>query len=145
MRKAAVTALAALALAAFARAEEPKSDKKPKRPGIEMRTVPRFAFSPAHVLVIAELKGGDDVEEYYCPEVEWEWGDGGKSVQEGDCEPWSAGTKIQRRFSNEHDFRFAGKYTIKITLRKAGRQISSQTVSLSVRPGLGDRSPDPGT
>ena len=145
MRKAAVTALTALALAAFAHTEEQKSDKKGKRPGIEMRTVPRFAFSPAHILAIAELKGGDDVEEYYCPEVEWEWGDGGKSVQEADCDPWSTGTKIQRRFSSEHDFQFAGNYTIKITLRKSGRQISSQTVSLTVRPGLGDRSPDPGS
>ena len=26
--------------------------------------------------------GGDDVEEFHCPEIEWDWDDGGKSVAE---------------------------------------------------------------
>ena len=62
--------------------------------------------------------GGDDVEEYYCPELEWDWDDGGKSVQESDCPPFEAGvTKIERRFTAEHEYRKAGVYNVKVTMR----------------------------
>lgn len=140
-KTAAVVAVLCLAGAALAGAEDDK--KKTKRPGLELRSSPRFAFSPANVLFTAELKGGDDVEELYCPEVEWEWGDGGKSVKEADCEPWTEGAKIERRFTANHTFQFAGNYRIKISLRKSGRQILSQGLSMTIRAGLGDMSPDP--
>ena len=147
-----VAVLACAALCAGASrpslADDHKSDDAKKgggkRPGMELRSSPRFAFSPANVLFTAELKGGDDVEELYCPEVEWEWGDGGKSVKEGDCDPWTEGAKIERRFTANHTFQFAGVYRIKATLRKTGRQILSQTMTLTIRAGLGDNSPDPG-
>jgi plastocyanin len=119
-------------------------DKKGKKPGMELRSSPRFAFSPANILFTAELKGGDDVEELYCPEVEWEWGDGGKSVKEADCDPWTDGAKIERRFTANHTFQFAGVYRVKATLRKTGKNILSQTLTLTIRAGLGDTSPDPG-
>jgi len=118
--------------------------KKGKKPGLELRASPRFAFSPANILFTAELKGGDDVEELYCPEVEWEWGDGGKSVQESDCDPWTEATKIQRRFSSNHTFQFAGLYRVKVTLRKSGKDMMSQTFTMTIRAGIGDISPDPG-
>jgi hypothetical protein len=147
-KTAAVIACAALCAGVSmpSQADDHKSDdaKKGKRPAMELRSSPRFAFSPANVLFTAELKGGDDVEELYCPEVEWEWGDGGKSVKEGDCDPWSAGAKIERRFTANHTFQFAGVYRVKATLRKTGRQILSQTLTLTIRAGLGDTSPDPG-
>jgi plastocyanin len=141
------TALAVLAVGTLAsgppgQAQDEK--KKGKRPGLELRSSPRFAFSPASVLFTAELKGGDDVEELYCPEVEWEWGDGGKSVTEADCDPWTEGAVIQRRFTANHVFQRAGAYRVKVTLRKTGRQMLSQTMTMTVRAGLGDTSPDPG-
>jgi hypothetical protein len=118
--------------------------KKLKKPALEVRFNPRFSFSPVNVFFTSELKGGDDVEELYCPEVEWEWGDGGKSVQESDCDPWTEGATIERRFTANHTYPFAGLYTVRVTLRKAGKNILSQTVQVTVRPGLGDRSPEPG-
>jgi hypothetical protein len=118
------------------------ADDKPKKPRLDLRVTPRMAFSPVTVLVVAELQGGDDVEEFYCPEIEWEWDDGGKSVNEGDCPPFEAGTKIERRFTAEHDFRRAGVYNVKVTLRRAGRSIAANSVRVTVRPGLGDRSMD---
>jgi hypothetical protein len=140
---AAVLAVLALAVPALVSSQEEK--KKLKKPGLELRATPRQGFSPVNVLFTAELKGGDDVEEFYCPEVEWEWGDGGKSVQEADCDPWADGsTKMERRFSAHHVYQFAGLYPVKITLRKSGRTIASQTLSLTVRAGLGDTSPEPG-
>ena len=80
----------------------------------------------------------------YCPEVEWEWGDGGKSLHEADCDPWSPASKIERRFTAHHVFQFAGLYRTKVTLRKSGKNIMSQTVQVTVRAGLGDLSPEPG-
>jgi len=123
--------------------DQPKKEKA-KKPALEIRPSPRFAFSPANIFFTAELKGGDDVEELYCPEIEWEWGDGGKSVQEADCDPWTETTKIQRRFTSNHTFQFAGLYRVQITLRKSNKNLMSQSVQVTIRAGLGDMSPEPG-
>jgi hypothetical protein len=70
---------------------------KPKKPRLDLRASPRMSFSPAHILLTAELMGGDDIEDLHCPELEWERDDGGKSVQEADCKPFEPGvTKIER-------------------------------------------------
>lgn len=115
------------------------SDAKLKKPSLTLRSSPRFAFSPVRVLFVAELSGGDDVEEYYCPELEWEWDDGSKSVQEPDCEPFVPGqTKIERRFSAEHEYRRASTYNVKVSLKRLGKTFVNQSVRLTVRPGVGD-------
>jgi hypothetical protein len=142
--KAAVVAALSLLAAgpALSRAEEKAA--KGKKPALELRATPRYAFSPANIFFTAELKGGDDVEALYCPEVEWEWGDGGKSVQESDCDPWTETTPIQRRFTSNHTFQFAGLYRVVVTLRKSGKNVMSQSLTMTIRAGLGDISPDPG-
>src|SRR5262249_1667923 len=119
----ALTLMAAAALAApLLAADAPKAEgTKEHKPHLDLRSSPRMGFSPVHVLVTAELIGGDDVEEYHCPEVEFEWDDGGKSQHEADCSPFEAGvTKIQRRFTAEHDYNRAGTYRVKATMRKSG-------------------------
>ena len=145
-RAAAVVAALSLLAPGIARASSEDQSKKDKgkRPALEIRPTPRFAFSPANIFFTAELKGGDNVEALYCPEVEWEWGDGGKSVQEADCDPWTDATQIQRRFTANHTYQFAGLYRVKITLRKSNKDMMSQTVSITIRAGLGDQSPEPG-
>ena len=130
-----VALAAALAVPATA-----ADEAKPKKPKLDLRATPRMAFSPVNILLTAELTGGDDVEEYYCPELEWEWDDGGKSVHEGDCPPFVAGTtKIERRFTAEHEYRRSGIYTIKVTMRRANRSLVASNVRVTIRPGLGDR------
>ena len=75
-----VRALLALGLAfsstAWAKNEAPKGQK----PKLELRAAPRMAVSPAQVLFTAELKGGVDLEDFHCPEIEWDWDDGGTIV-----------------------------------------------------------------
>jgi hypothetical protein len=137
MFRAAAAILAVLSLAA-AEAGTDKEKDKGKRPKLELRCAPRFAFSPVNVLFTAELKGGDDLEEYYCPEIEWDWDDGGKSVQESDCDPFEAGTKITRRFTEYHEYRVAGTYHVKVTLRRARDAFAQASVRVTVKPGLGD-------
>src|SRR5439155_2286856 len=116
-----------------------KQEAKLKKPHLELRATPRMAFSPVNIFLIAELQGGDDVEEYYCPQLEWDWDDGGKSVHEGDCPPFVTGTtRIERRFTAEHEYRRSGIFTIKVTMRRANRSLAASNVRVTVRPGLGD-------
>jgi len=131
--------LAVLGAVGPSRADDDQKPKKLKKPAFELRVSPRFSFSPAELMFTAELKGGDDVEEYYCPEVEWEWGDGGKSVQEADCDPWKPDTKIERRFVTHHVFVESGIYETRVTLRKSEKTIATRSIELTVRPGLGER------
>ncbi|HET8647233.1 MAG TPA: hypothetical protein VFO85_17180 [Vicinamibacteria bacterium] len=111
---------------------------KPRKPRLEVRASPRMGFSPVNVLLTAELMGGDDVEEFHCPEIEWDWDDGGKSVHEADCTPFEAGTRIQRRFTAEHEYRRAGSYRVKATMRRSGRNLAVASATVTVRAGLGD-------
>jgi len=119
------------------------AENKPKKPHLDLRATPRMAFSPVNVMFTAELQGGEDSEDYHCPELEYEWDDGGKSVQEADCPPFEPGTQIQRRFTNEHEFRRAGIYNVKVTMRRANRSLLAATVRVTVRAGLGDPTREP--
>ena len=133
-------ALLVLVLAAAAATPALADGTKAKKPRLDVRATPRMAFSPVRVLLTAELSGGDDVEEYHCPEIEWDWDDGGKSVAESDCKPFEPGvTKIERRFTASHAYPKAGVYNVRITMRRTNRPLATATVRVTVRPGLGDQ------
>ena len=106
---------------------------------LDLRASPRVAFSPANVLLTAELVGGDDrAEEYYCPAIEWNWDDGAKSVHEADCDPWQPGVELDRRFTATHAYRAAGTYRVTVTFRRADRAIAAANAQVTVHPGYGD-------
>jgi hypothetical protein len=131
------TALTAIIIAALASAGT--SAEKARKPRLDLRAAPRMAFSPANVLVTAELMGGDDaIDDYYCPELEWTWDDGSKSVHAADCAPLEAGGTIERRFTATHAYYQPGSYNVKITMRKANRSIAVATATVTVHPGAGD-------
>jgi hypothetical protein len=133
--------LAVLSLLLAASAALPASAVTPKvkKPRLDLRATPRMAFSPVRVLLTAELTGGGDVEEYHCPEIEWDWDDGGKSLQEADCAPFEDGkTKIERRFTADHEYRKAGVYNVRVTMRRTNKPLATAAVRVTVRPGLGD-------
>jgi hypothetical protein len=133
-------ALVALALILAVPAGWTKDDAaaKAKKPKLELRAAPRMAVSPAQVLFTAELKGGDATEEFYCPDLEWDWDDGGKSEHEADCAPYAAGADIERRYTAEHVFSKQGTYNVKVTMKRAEHVIASSRVTVTVRPGFGD-------
>jgi hypothetical protein len=113
---------------------------RPKKPRLDLRASPRMAFSPVNVLLTAELRGGADTEEFHCPEVEWDWDDGGRSVHQEDCAPLETGAAVERRFTASHAYRHAGTYNVKITMRRADRPLAVASATVTVRPGLGDMS-----
>jgi len=124
---AAVVPLLAVVLAAPVQA-----GPRPNKPRVDVRATPRIAFSPAGVLVVAQLNGGDDVEDFYCPGLEWDWGDGERSRQEADCAPFEPGMPLERRFSARHVYRQSGEFDVRVTLRRADRSVAMGTVRVTV-------------
>jgi hypothetical protein len=64
---------------------------EPKKPRLELRVMPLLGPPSTEFLFIAELKGGDDSEGFYCPTLEWQWGKEDASVQEPECPSYQAG------------------------------------------------------
>lgn len=115
---------------------------KPAKPRLNLRATPRITFSPAVVLATAELSDGQGGEEFYCPEVLWDWDDGARSAHTSDCPAWEAGAEVQRHYTAQHAYRQSGVYTVKVTLLRAGRPISVAHTTVNVRPGVADMSAD---
>ena len=130
----------AVALAAQDKSKDKDSDKeKEKRPKLTLTARPPIAMSPARVSLTAELAGGpDDLEDFYCPTIEWDWGDGTSSETTSDCDPYEPGkSTFRRRFTVEHVFR-AGYHRVSLRLKKRDKQISAATVVVDIRPGIRD-------
>lgn len=139
MRRASLGILIAAALGVATIASDVAADgSRGKKPRLDLRAAPRISFSPTNVLITAELMGGDAQDDLHCPELEWDFDDGSRSVRESDCEPLEAGAEFQRRFTAQHAYRRAGDYTVKIIMRHNSRQVAAASVTVTVRPGAGD-------
>ncbi len=133
-----------LALATAAVAAQPDNstgakDTEEGRPKVQLRATPMISMAPARVVLTAELVGGaDDYQDFYCPTVEWQWGDGTTSEATSDCEPYEPGkTSIKRRFTVEHVFH-AGSWRVLFRLKRNDKSIAAANTSIQVRPGLRD-------
>jgi hypothetical protein len=114
------------------------------RPALELRATPSTAFSPATVMVVARLVGGADQEEFYCPGLEWDWGDGSRSAWEGDCPPFDDETKMARLFSVRYRYHGSGAFTVRLTLRRAGRTVATASVPVRILGRGDEEGPDAG-
>ena len=110
-----------------------------KKPSLSLKATPSVSFAPSRVVVVAEVKGGsNDFEAFYCPTLEWEWGDFTTSTAETDCDPYSAGkSEIKRRYTVEHRFKNPGGYKIILRLKKGDKVVASANTQVQVRAGLG--------
>jgi hypothetical protein len=114
-------------------------DKKAK-PSVSVRASPTVGFSPARMVLTAELKGGaDDYEDFYCATVEWDWGDDTRSESRADCEPYEAGkSEIKRRFVIDHVYNTAGDYRVEFRLKQKKKVVARGSAEVKVRPGIRD-------
>jgi len=142
MRRFASVGASCLLLAVAATAAPQKDNAKDKdtdsrRPKITLKAQPTISMAPSRVVLTAELVGGaNDYEEYYCPTVEWDWGDGTHSESTIDCEPYEEGkSEIKRRYTVQHVFR-TGAFKVMFRLKRRDKAIAAATVSIQVRPGL---------
>ena len=135
--------LISTATAAMADAASPTDGKdtkeSDKRPKLSLKAQPIISISPSRVTLRAELVGGaNDYEEFYCPTVEWDWGDGTQSESTADCEPYQQGkSEIKRRFTVEHVFR-AGYYQVAFRLKRHDKAVASAMVTVQVQAGAAD-------
>jgi len=117
----------------------PAREQGNKKPSLSLKATPAVSFAPARVVVVAEVKGGpEDYEEFYCPTVEWEWGDDTVSTAEADCDPYAAGkSAIKRRYTIEHRYKNPGGFKIILRLKKGTKVIASANALVQIRAGLG--------
>jgi hypothetical protein len=138
--KSAATAFCAAALllgAGILSSAQSEDRKEPKRPSLSLKATPGTGMVPVRISATAEFKGGDDdFQDYYCPTIEWNWGDGTVSEASTDCEPYEAGvSQIRRRFTASHTYKRAGAYRIAFRLKMKDRVITSQTTMVRLLGG----------
>lgn len=114
---------------------------------LTVKANPSMAFSPARIVVTADMTGGaNDDPQLYCPSVEWEWDDGTRSEESADCDPYEAGkTQIKRHFTADHTYRVEDQmgagtqpdyrdYHIQLRLRKNGKIVLSAGTTVKIKP-----------
>jgi hypothetical protein len=109
-----------------------------KKPSLSLKATPAISFAPARIIIVAEVKGGaNDFEDFYCPSVDWDWGDETNSVADTDCEPYQQGkSEIRRRYTVEHRYKNEGSYKITLKLKKGAKVVASANAQIQVRSGL---------
>jgi hypothetical protein len=129
-------AVCAVLLAATAAVVAANKDK----PSVALKASPAGGFSPLRVVLTAELKGGaNDFEEFYCPSIEWVWGDDTRSESRADCDPYEAGkSEIKRRYTIDHTFQTMGEYTVEFRLKQKSKVVGVGKTLVRVRPGVRD-------
>lgn len=113
--------------------------REPERPSVSLRATPPVGFTPLQVRVVADLRDGDDdYPDYYCPTVEWDWGDGTRSENSRDCEPYVAGvSEIARRYTANHTYRTGGAFRVRFRLKQGDDIVANTDVRIQVRRGTG--------
>ena len=120
-------------------ARRTEKEKAPERPALKLRASPGIAFPPAEVFLTAELVDGIDQQDFHCPEIEWDFADGSRSVHQEDCEPFTAETKLERRFTRRHAFDAPGEYQVVVTLRRSSKVLAQAATTILVQGGVTSR------
>ena len=139
-RRALCTLAAVIAIAfPFSRASTAqRAGTDDKKPSLSLRATPPVGFSPLRVRVVVDVRGGaDDYADFYCPSIEWDWGDGTVSEASSDCDPYEAGkSSIQRRWTSDHVYRQSGGYKIMFRLKQKNKAIAASSAQIQVRAGM---------
>ena len=133
-----LAAVLAIALPSARASSVQRAGAQDKKPSLSLRATPPVGFSPLRVRVVVDVRGGDDdYADFYCPSIEWDWGDGTVSEASSDCEPYEAGkSSIQRRWTAEHMFRQSGGYKIMFRLKQKNKAIAASSAQVQVRAGM---------
>lgn len=128
----------ALSAAAVVSAGADKDSDKDKKPTLKLKATPTIAFSPARVVLTGDVTAGTSGDaELYCAAIEWQWGDGTKSNQTADCDPYVAGqSEIKRHFVADRVFDTSGDYHVTLTLKQKDKVVAFGSTLVKIRPGL---------
>jgi hypothetical protein len=116
------------------------ADKKDTKPSIDVKSTPAMGFAPFRTVLTVDVKGGpDDYQQYYCPSVEWDLGDGTFAEQKTDCEPYEAGkSQIKRRYIREQMFNSPGEFRVLFHLKQNSKVVGTGQTIVRVRSGIRD-------
>ena len=105
-----------------------------RRPKLVLTLEPAVGLAPARVSLRADLVGGaNDYQDFYCPSIEWNWGDGTKSESSFDCQPYHAGqSEIVRHFAVVHVFQ-EGQFRVTFRLKRDDKELASARAVVSIR------------
>jgi hypothetical protein len=111
-----------------------------KKASVSLKASPNVGFSPARIVLTAEVKGGpNDSEDLYCASIEWVWGDDTKSESKADCEPYEAGkSEIKRRYTLDHVYQTGGQYKVEFYLKQKNKRVLGAQTTITIRPGARD-------
>jgi hypothetical protein len=126
--------MAVASTAAFSRKDnDDTKTEKARRPTLVLKMDRSVGIAPMRVTLTADLIGGaDDYQDFYCPAIEWDWGDGTQSESSFDCQPYQPRiSKIVRHFSVEHHFE-EGEYCVTFRLKSDEKQLASADAKLLV-------------
>ncbi len=112
------------------------SATRPEPPRLSLRAVPRLTgMTPVEIHFVAEIVGGDALDDFHCPAIEWNWDDGAKSEHEEDCAPYQPGDQIERIYSAHHVYVQRGTYNVTFKLRRATRSFAQASTTISIVGG----------
>ena len=108
------------------------------KPSISLKASPTTGFAPTRVVMTAEIKGGaDDFADFYCPSVEWVWGDDTKAESKVDCDPYEAGkSEIKRRYVFDRVFQSPGNFRVEFRLKQKDKVVGAGSTTVTIRPGI---------
>jgi hypothetical protein len=97
------------------------------RPKAALRVNPSLIFVPQRVVATAELtEGANDHQDYYCPKIEWIWGDDTQSEAGEDCDPYEPGkSEIRRRYTADHTYKEPGNYDVIFRMKQGSKTVLS--------------------
>ena len=135
-----IRSVSAIACAGVIAGAAVQAAQEKKKPSITVRASPSAGFSPLKVFLTAEIKGGnDDFADFYCPTIEWVWGDDTRAESTADCEPYEAGkSEIRRRYTVTRVFQTAGNFKVEFRLKQKDKVVGAGSINLQVRPGIRD-------
>ena len=125
---------------AFVMAASSPDIQNDKKASLSLKASPNVGFSPARIVLTAEVKGGpNDAEDLYCASIEWVWGDDTKSESKADCEPYEAGkSEIKRRYTLDHVYQTGGQYKVEFYLKQKNKRVLGGQTTVTIRPGARD-------
>src|SRR5688572_11285341 len=120
-----------------------RAEEKPTKLALDLRITPAVSFAPSRVRALVEVKIPEErVADFYCAQVEWDWGDLTESAESNECDPFEPGvSEVRRRFSAEHTFQSGGRYRVQFRLRRNRKVLASTSTIVTVRAGLRDSQP----
>lgn len=115
-------------------AKQPASSEQASGVKLNLSPSPRQGFAPLHVTLQANLEGASaNDQKYYCLQEEWDFGDGAKSTEKPNCDPFNADSKIKTEFFVDHMYEREGNYTVRLVLGQENEdQVRSRQVSVVV-------------